>query len=101
MGLENDYHSLNGDKDKFQRHLLDILTKELNHAFVVYGVSTTFPNVNGIEICQINVTASNNPLFLKVSDSKGVKTEKFYIRNGNLSQELSMGEFYKFWGQKD
>ena len=48
-----------------------------------------FPEFEGKTICSIQVKASGNPVFLKTRNKQGTETEKFYVRSGNASQEIS------------
>ena len=38
--------------------------------------------VEDIEICVVMIEPWNKPLYTSMSDKHGVKTEKFYLRNG-------------------
>ncbi len=51
-----------------------------------------FHEINSTEICQVIVRKGHAPLFLEVADKNGQKQEKFYLRSGNTSQELSPSE---------
>ncbi|WP_372810907.1 DUF262 domain-containing protein [Litorivivens sp.] len=93
LGLENDYTSLNGDKDKFELHLRTLLANKLGSAYVASGVKTTFPAVNGLEICQVDIAPSKKPLIVDIKDKNGVASEKFYVRDGNKSKELTRSEY--------
>lgn len=99
LGLVNDYRSLEGDKDKFERHLRQILGNNLSDSFVASNVKITFPTFDQAEICQVEVEKSSNPFFLKATE-QGVKSEKFFIRNGNYTQHLSMNEFEDYWASR-
>lgn len=48
-----------------------------------------FPDFDGKIICSIQVKASGNPVFLKTRNKSGNEIEKFYVRSGNASQEIS------------
>jgi hypothetical protein len=93
LGLDHDYASLgNADKDKFELHLRNLLGNVFGTSFVASRVKIRFPEVQGLEICQVEIQPHNSPLYLKVTDKLGQNTEKFYIRNGNASQDLSGSE---------
>ena len=98
-GLENDYASLQGDRDRFEQHLINLLNEQLRKSFVAQSIKITFPVVDNIEICQVDVSRSSSPRMISGKDKQGVNTEKFYVRSGNTSQELSMSEFDSY--QKD
>jgi hypothetical protein len=52
-----------------------------------------FHAVNDLDVCQVDVTPSKEPIFLTAQDKNGQKIKKFYVRSGNASQELDMAEF--------
>ncbi len=87
-GLGNDYASLSGDKDKFERHLRALLGDQFGDAFVASGIKIDFPVVGDVEICQVDVARAQEPLWTTVRDKHGQAQEKLYVRNGNASQEL-------------
>ena len=93
LGLDNDYASLGADKDKFELHLRNLLKQQIGTSFIASSIKVSFPLVNDIEICQVEASASSKPIMIEVTDKKGVKSEKIYVRSGNSSQELSMSEF--------
>lgn len=92
LGLEPDYGELRGDKDEFELHLRDLMNNELGKTYTAANVKVSFPEQNGNEICKIDVQKGLQPIFLNVTDKNGVKSEKFYVRSGNSSQELSPSE---------
>lgn len=93
LGLENDYASLKGDKDRFEIHLRNIFNQQLGTAYIASAIAVNFPLVSDVEICQIEVLPSKEPLVLTIQGDNGERTEKMYVRSGNSSQELSMSEF--------
>ena len=96
IGLENDYASLEADRDGFQLHLRNILNQQLGAAFVSRKASVSFPNVNGVEICRIDISPASEPIVIKVKGDKGQVTEKFYVRNGNASLEMPMSQLSSY-----
>ncbi len=48
-----------------------------------------FSEFEGKTICLIQVKASTTPVFLKTKNKQGNDIEKFYVRSGNASQEIS------------
>jgi hypothetical protein len=91
-GLEHDYVSLEGDRDKFEVHLRNLLNQKLGAVFVTNRARITFPTPSGREICQVEVQPATKPLFIEVADNNGQRAERFYVRSGNSSQELSPSE---------
>lgn len=101
LGLEGDYHALGGaNRDKFELHLRNILNESLGAAFVTTRLAVSFPAVDGVEICQIDVQAAKSPVVITVKDRNGQAQEKFYVRSGNSSQELSLGEIQAYLSER-
>ncbi len=90
IGLEDDYNSLKeGDKDKFELHLRNLLNNAYGKEFTANNLSITFPKIHDEEICIIEILKGTKPLYTTMTDNSGQKKEKFYIRSGNSSQELN------------
>lgn len=97
LGLEHDYLSLEeGNGDKFQLHLRNLLTEQFSAGHISQIVNVSILNVNGKDICQVDVERSSKPLVLRTKDKNGQTVESFYIRNGNLSQAIPMSEFHAY-----
>jgi len=92
LGLEYDYTSLDGDKDKFEVHLRNLINHAFGENFGALGISIKFDKTNDNEICIIDILQWNKPLYLETTDKNGQKSKKFYIRSGNTSQELGLDE---------
>ncbi|RUZ81276.1 DUF262 domain-containing protein [Mesorhizobium sp. M7A.F.Ca.US.006.01.1.1] len=89
-GLDNDYKSLNGgDRDKFELHLKSLVINAFGEAFAATRLKASFPEIDEKEICRLDVAPANKPIYLKVIDKGGVPTERFYVRNGNSSREMT------------
>ena len=101
LGLEGDYLSLGGaNRDKFELHLRNLLNSAFGAAFVSSKLKVLFPAVGEVEICQVDVRPSIKPLVLTVRDKNGVGQEKFYVRSGNSSQELSLAEMPSYLAER-
>jgi hypothetical protein len=101
LGLEGDYLSLGGaNRDKFELHLRNLLTSSFGIAFVSSKLKVLFPAIGEVEICQIDIPPANKPLVLTVKDKNGVQQEKFYVRSGNSSQELSLTEMQSYLAER-
>jgi len=93
LGLDADFQSLrDGNKDEFELHLRNLLNTCFGVAFVTTNLTIVFPTVSDIEICQIDILASEQPLVISAKDKNGQTIEKFYVRSGNSSQEFSLVE---------
>ena len=91
-GLERDYESLEGDRDKFERHLRNILQQKMGVAFTTSKLRVSFPIIGDKEICQVEIAAAQQPIVVKVADKSGEPRDRFYVRSGNMSQEMPMKE---------
>jgi hypothetical protein len=96
LGLQHDYASLGGDRDVFERHLRGLLNNQFGVAFVSTGLDISFPQVDGVEICQIEISAATKPMVVKLKDNSGQPIERLYVRNGNASQEVPISEMTAF-----
>lgn len=92
LGLERDYGSLDADRDKFELHLRNLLNQQFGVTFVTNKLAITFPNVGGMEICQIEISMASEPLVVKMKDNVGQSVEKFFVRSGNSSQEIPLSQ---------
>lgn len=93
LGLEGDYLALGGaNRDKFELHLRNILNEQFGAAFVTQRLKISFPMIGDTEICQVDTLQAREPIVLTVKDKNGQSVEKFYVRSGNSSQELSPSE---------
>ncbi len=90
IGLEEDYNSLKeGDKDKFELHLRALLNAAYGKEFTANNITVTFPIVDDNEVCVVEILKGTQPLYTTITDNSGHKKERFFIRSGNSSQELS------------
>jgi len=93
LGLEHDYLSLGeADKDKFELHLRNVLNQQFGAGFVAASVHIIFHEVEEKDVCQVDVSPAKEPIVLKLKDKNGQQIEKFYVRNGNSSQEIPLSE---------
>ncbi|TJW58383.1 MAG: hypothetical protein E5X43_39185, partial [Mesorhizobium sp.] len=83
LGLENDYSTLTGsDRDAFQRHLRSLISSEWSAEYAAAKVAVRFEEVQGQDVCVVDVDRGTKPLFVNATTKSGVKTEKFYVRSG-------------------
>lgn len=102
LGLNHDYISLKGDRDKFELHLKNLINKNFGKSFGAQGVSFHFEKIDDSEICLIDIKEWNQPLYLEVFDEKlNQKVNKFYIRSGNSSQELDVSEITEYINNRE
>ena len=96
VGLEHDYSSLQGTKDEFELHLRNLLNSAFGTTFAICNVKITFPEAKDIEICRMDIMSGHEPKYLKVEDKHGHKTDKFFVRSGNSSQEVRLAEISSY-----
>ena len=97
IGLENDYETLkDGSKDGFELHLRNLVNKTYGVEFASSNLTISFPAIEDVEICVVEIKPGKKPLFTEVTDSLGVKSEKFYLRSGNSSPELPVREIASY-----
>ena len=96
IGLHKDYAELGGDADSYELHIRNLLNKHIGKV-AASKINITFPTVNDVEICRVDILKSDKPIFLElVDETKNIKEEKFYVRSGNSSQELKMSEVNEY-----
>jgi hypothetical protein len=88
-GLVGDFNSLKKqDSDYFEIHLRNLLKQHFGIPFITHQIEVEFPVISGKEICAIRVSAGTEPVYITTTDKHGNKTERFYVRSGNSSQEI-------------
>jgi predicted HTH transcriptional regulator len=93
LGIESDYHSLgDGDRDKFELHLRNLLNQHFGAGFVTSNLTIKFHRVGDKEVCQIQVSPAKEPLIVTLKDKNGQQIQRFYVRSGNSSQEITLAE---------
>ena len=97
VGLENDYGTLkDGTKDEFEIHLRNLVNKTYGVEFASSNLTISFPAIEDVEICVVEIKPGKRPLFTEMTDNLGVKSEKFYLRSGNSSPELPVREIASY-----
>ena len=90
LGLEPDYNTLKKKNvDGFELHLRRLIKNQFGISFTTAHLQILFPKIDGKTIGVIRITPSHHPLYLKVKNKNGNEVEKFYVRMGNASQEIS------------
>lgn len=93
IGLENDYNTLSaGNKDTFELHLRNLVNTSYGVEFAANNLAITFPVIDDVEICVIEIKQGLKPVYTNVIDKYGIKSEKFYVRSGNSSPALPTSE---------
>jgi len=90
LGLKNDFSTLKkNDIDYFELHLRKLINNQFGIHFSDYYLLVQFPEIEGENIVVIQVDPSAKPVYVKVKNKQGQWVEKFYVRYGNSSQEIS------------
>jgi len=100
-GLDHDYVALgDADKDRFELHLRNLVNREIGEGFCAAKMKVSFPIVNEIEICRVDIKRADIPIIIEQADKNGVKQQKFYARSGNSSPELPLAEVPAYLKQR-
>jgi len=90
LGLENDYNTFKKQTlDYFELHIRKIINNQFGIAYTQTMLTIEFPKTDGKNICVITINPSNTPRFINLKNKDGVSAEKFYVRVGNASHEIS------------
>lgn len=101
VGLSHDYQTLNeSGRDYFELHLRGLLNAQLGTAFVAGKVQVKFHEIEGADICQVDIAPSTEPLIITVKDKNGQPVEKFYVRSGNSSPEMPLSEMSAYMKER-
>lgn len=91
IGLENDYQTLQRkDSDGFENHFTQAFNNMIGPEFRNL-IKLWFHNVDGHEICVVQVLPGPRPAYLKIDNS-----EHFYMRTGNISTALKLSEIESY-----
>jgi hypothetical protein len=101
VGLDQDFSALgDADRDRFELHLRNLFGEAFGQSFASSKLRVSFPQVDGVEICQIDVRAADHAVVVKTKDKNGVKIERLYVRSGNSSPEMPLSEVQAFLAQR-
>jgi hypothetical protein len=90
LGIENDILTLKRkDVDFFENNLRMFLNKVFSVGYVTNNLMIKFPVVNHKVICRIDVNPGQKPVFIEMIKNS-TKSERFYVRSGNTSMEVSV-----------
>jgi CBS domain-containing protein len=90
-GLEYDYSTLKTqNRDGFENKLVTLLSTSIGDASLRF-INISFPEIEGHEVCRVNVLPGAEPVFLKENGQ-----EVFYVRTGNNSRPFSLSDALKY-----
>jgi hypothetical protein len=95
-GLENDYRSMQGNRDKFERYVRQLIIGQFGEVFASRKLQIVFHASNASDVCQVLVHPATEPLIVRSTDKNGQPIEKFYIRSGNASRELPVSAMHAY-----
>lgn len=93
-GLEIDYKFVHGNNDGFAQWLTTYV-KDMIDPLLASKLSIKFVPLEGHTVCRVDVPSSGNPVFLK---DRGA--HRFYVRLGNLTQELAGPDMLKYQSER-
>ncbi len=102
LGLKSDFNSLKKfGPDYFEIHLRNLLNTQFGISFTTNNITVDFPELSEHHICVIQVEKGQEPVYVTLVDKSGKKTERFYVRSGNSSQEIqSLSELNLYIGKR-
>ena len=90
IGLESDFNTFKKQTaDYFELHLRKLINNQYGIKFSNHHLLMQFPEIDGKIICVIQISAGTLPLYLKSKNKQGQEVEKFYVRSGNASHEMT------------
>lgn len=90
LGLEPDFHTLaKKNVDYFELHLRKLINNQFGVNFSNKYILTRFQIIEGRTICVVQIAPSDQPKFLKSKNKHGALEERFYVRSGNASQQIT------------
>ncbi|MBI3966694.1 MAG: protease Lon-related BREX system protein BrxL [Chloroflexi bacterium] len=97
MGLELDFklfaNRAHSPRDSFENALTDSLEDAIGKAALANNVRLTWEQVDGQEICRIEVGRSREPVFVK---NKETRATDFYVRVNNSTRQLTTEETIRY-----
>jgi len=96
VGLEADFRCTGGNRDKFELHLTNLITRHFGQVFAARKIKVTFPVVREMQVCRIEVRRASGPVFVTLGDKRGHSAERFFVRSGNSSHELSPSQVTEY-----
>ena len=83
--------------DRFEIHLRNLFAQAFGQNFTAGKLKIAFPEVAGVEICQIDVSPVDSAIIVSGKDKNGVGYERLYVRSGNSPPEMPLsGRSQKF-----
>ncbi len=77
-------------------HLRNLVNNVYGIDFAANNLNISFPVIDEVEICVVEIKPGITPLHTKVKDKYGIESEKFYLRSGNSSPPLETSEAVRY-----
>ena len=101
VGLDQDFSALgDADRDRFELHLRNLFGEAFGQSFTSRKLRISFPQVEDVEICQIDIRPADHAVIVEAKDKNGVKVQRLYVRSGNSSPEMPLNEVQAFLSQR-
>lgn len=102
LGLNADIQTFKKQTlDYLELHLRSLLSQVFGVTFLQTNTKVYFTELNKKNIAIIEVLAAESPVFIEMKDKHGNKTERFFIRLGNSSREISsLSELNKYLSKR-
>jgi len=88
LGLEDDYNIFEGNSILFKDNVQKLLESSFKDVKNKGLISIRYHTYSDKEICQIEVSKSDEPVFLNLKDKYGTTKEVFCVRNGLDTEDL-------------
>ncbi len=94
LGLENDYiltrKGIRDPRDSFENWLTDLFDNSIGKPALA-NISVAFEEVDGCDICRIDVGPSRKPVY-----ARGKQTKDFFVRLNNGTRSLDVEEAFDY-----
>lgn len=91
FGIESDILALGGSRDKFEQRLVRLVADSIGTEYA-YLVKLRFEDLEGKQVCVVEVAHSPEPIFTKGPDGQAT----FFVRTGNATRSLNPEETTKY-----
>lgn len=97
-GIEKDYRTLSkANKDGYLLHLDNLVSNYLGSIYQQY-ITAKIEEIDGRDVCIIEVSKSDEPVYLKSKNGNGQRVEEFFIRANASSRSLGIKETNDYIG---
>jgi len=87
LGLNLDYQTLKkSNRDGFENYLVELISTKVGNPYLKH-IKFIFHEVDRLEVCQVKVTPSTEPAFLRHKNK-----QDFYVRTGNNSRPFKISD---------